>query len=113
MGLTFVSVIVITILQTVLCGFSFWVFVDYIPVILFCLRCIGATFKIKTLCILEALPLGLWIIWDFMFGGFEYDWTHLIIFAVANLLVGVIFIYEDMFYMIVEKDERSDDDEDS
>ena len=114
MGLTFISTIVITLVQTVACGFSFWVFVDYIPVTLFCLRCIGATFKIRNLCIVEIVPLGLWLIWDFTFGGFEYDWVRMIIFAVCNLAVCGIMLYEDIFYVIVEKDERIEqDDEDS
>ena len=110
MGLTFVSTIIVTVLQTVLCGFSFWVFVDYIPVLLFCLRCVGATFKIKALCIVEALPLGLWVMWDFMFGGFDQDWPRMLIFLGCVAVVIGIMVYENIFYVIVEKDERTEDD---
>lgn len=113
MGLTFVSAIVVTVLQTVLCGFSFWCFVDYVPVLLFCLRCVGATFKIKTLCIVEAVPLGTWVIWDFMFGGFDLDWVKMIIFAVCVAAVCGIMLYEDAFYVIVEKDERIEQDDEN
>ena len=111
MAWTFASAIVITILQIIFGGVSFWTLFEIIPVGLFCLRLAGATFKIKILCILEALPLVLWLIWDFMWGGWEYDWPHMIVFLVCAGLVCGIMIYENFFYMIVEKEERSKDED--
>lgn len=106
MVLTFVSAVAITVLKTVFCGFSFWICIDYIAVILFCLRNVGATFKIKVLCILHGVSLAIWLLWTFMFGGWE-NWPQMLIYLVCNLGVCGIMIYEDFAYVIVEKDERT------
>ena len=110
MALTFVSVIAITILKFILCGFSFWICIDIVAVVLFCLRTVGATFKINVLCILHGVSLGIWLLWTFMFGGWEL-WPKMIIYLVCNLAVCGVMIYENIAYVIVEKDERANDDE--
>lgn len=110
MALTFVSAIAITILKFILCGFSFWICIDIVAVVLFCLRMVGATFKINVLCILHGVSLGIWLLWTFMFGGWEL-WPKMIIYLVCNLAICGVMIYENVAYVIVEKDERANDDE--
>ena len=111
MALTFVLSIIVAILQTIFCGFSFWIIIDYVAVTLFCLRMVGATFRVKVLCIVELVPLALWLLWTFMFGGWEEVWVKMIIFLVANLITCGIMIYEDVFYVITEKEVKRDDDD--
>ena len=113
MALTFVSVAVLTFIKLIICKFSFWICIDIVAVVLFCLRSVGATFKIKVLCILHGVSLGLWLLWTFMFGGWE-KWPYMLAYLVINLIICGIMIYEDIAYVIVEKEERiSTDDEDS
>ena len=113
MALTFVSVIIATIIKAIICGFSFWLLMDIVVVVLFCLRMVGATFKIKVLCILHGVSLGIWLIWTFMFGGW-HKWPKMIAYLVINLIICGIMFYEDHAYVIVEKEERTiQDDENS
>ena len=115
MALTFVSAIVITIIKSIICGFSFWLLIDIVAVVLFCLRSIGATFKVKVLCILHGVSLGIWLLWCFMFGGWHV-WPKMIVYLICNLIICGIMLYEDIVYVIVEKDERTtynDEDSDS
>lgn len=110
MALTFILSIIVAVVQTVLCGFSFWICIDYIVVILFCLRLVGATFRVKILCIVELVPLALWLLWTFMFGGWEH-WPQMLIFLGCNIATCGIMIYEDVFYVITEKEVRRNDDD--
>lgn len=113
MGLTFILSIILLVLKYIFCGFSFWILIDTVCVALFCLRMVGATFKIKVLCILHAVSLGLWLLWTFMFGGWE-AWPQMLIYLGINLVTCGVMIYEDIAYVIVEKEERIiSDDEDS
>ena len=110
MALTFVSAIIVTIIKFCLCGFSFWILIDVVAVVLFCLRMVGATFKIKVLCILHGVSLGIWLLWVFMFGGWE-AWPQMIAYLVCNIVICGIMLYEDIAYVIVEKEERVYEDE--
>ena len=110
MALTFISVIILTISKAVICGFSFWLLVDIVATGLFCLRMVGATFKIKILCILHGVSLGMWLLWVFMFGGWE-RWPFMLVYLVINVIICGIMFYEELTYVIVEKDERKDTDE--
>ena len=115
MAWTFISAIILLVLKYVFCGFSFWILVDTVAVILFCLRMVGATFKIKILAILHGVSVGLWVLWTFVFGGWE-AWPQMLIVTGLSALTCGVMIYEDLAFVIVEKDERSytqDDDGDS
>lgn len=106
MGLTFILSAALLVLKYILCGFSFWILIDTVAVVLFCMRMVGATFKIKILCVLHGVSLAIWLLWNFMFGGWE-RWPQMLIYLVLNIITCGVMIYEDKAYVIVEKEERS------
>lgn len=115
MAWTFISAIILLVLKYIFCGFSFWILIDSVAVLLFCLRTVGATFKIKVLAILHGVSMSIWLIWTFMFGGWE-KWPQMIEYLIGSLATCGIMLYEDFAFVIVEKDERkvdNDDDSDS
>ena len=112
MGLTFISTIVLLIAKYIFCGFSFWILIDTVVVALFCLRMAGATFKIKVLCIMHGVSFGLWLLWTFIFGGWE-AWPKMLIYLGIGIATCAVMLYEDIMYVIVEKDERVYDNGDS
>lgn len=112
MAWTFISAIILLVLKYVFCGFSFWILIDTVAVLLFVLRMVGATFKIKVLAILHGVSLAIWLLWTFMFGGWEH-WPQMLIYLGINAATCGIMLYEDFAFVIVEKDERNTDDDDS
>lgn len=115
MAWTLISAIVLLVAKYIFCGFSFWILIDTVAVVLFCLRTVGATFRIKILAILHGVSICLWLLWTFMFGGWE-AWPQMLIYLGISAASCGIMLYEDFAFVIVEKDERSytqDDDSDS
>ena len=111
MAWTFIASIVLIVIKFIVCKFSFWILIDTVAVILFCLRMIGATFKVKVLSALHGVSLGLWLLWTFMFGGWE-NWPRMLAYFIISAITCGIMTYEDLAYVIVEKDERSYKEED-
>lgn len=113
MAWTFISAIILLVLKYVFCGFSFWILTDSVAVLLFVLRAVGATFKIKVLAILHGVSIAIWLLWTFMFGGWEL-WPKMLIYLGLSVVTCAIMLYEDFAFVIVEKDERNvDNDDDS
>ena len=106
MNAIIISIIVLTLAQVIICHFSLWWFIALIARIMFSLRIIGATFKVKHLAIVEGVALAICLLYNTLFKKGAVPWLRIGLFAVISLIcVGLMFL-DDLLYVYVIEDEE-------
>ena len=106
MNVIIISIIVLTLAQVIICHFSLWWFIALIARIMFSLRIIGATFKVKHLAIVEGVALAICLLYNMLFRKGAVPWLRIGLFAVISLIcVGLMFL-DDLLYVYVIEDEE-------
>ena len=102
-----VFIILATIGQTVVCGFSLWMFIGLICRLLFTLRGIGVIFKTKPIFVGEGVALATMLLWYLLFHKDAVPWltilfnTLFVLFIVfLEWLDGMLYVYE-----VIDEDE--------
>ena len=108
MNLVFISAIVLSILQPIICGFSLPMLLSFIGRIVFLARIIGSVVPIKVCMIFEAAHLFFPVLGFIMNGGVK-DWVSFLINIVICGVVCLIYIVDNATYLYVVEDDDKDD----
>lgn len=104
--LVFGTIALVTIIELFVCHFTLWWVIALAARLMFSLRLVGATIKIKTLAIMEAIALGSMLVWNMIFAKDSLPWFRIIMFALFGLIcVGIMFI-DDMTEIYTSVDEE-------
>ena len=108
MNVLIALIIITTIVQLVVCHISLWWFIAVIARVLFCLRVIGATFKVRTLAIIEAVAAGSMLVYNMLVHKDNVPWLRMFEFIIFSGLC-VLFMYlDDILYVYVIEDDDDD-----
>ena len=111
MNLVFISIILATVTQRVLLGFSWLMIFSYIGRIIFLTRVIGAVVSYKVSCAFEAIHAGL-VVLGIIMNGIPQDWPHVLIdLALCLFVVTMMFIDNALYLYVVEDEEEEPTDE--
>lgn len=96
-----VLIIILTIAQVIVCHFSFWWLLALICRCVFCMRIIGATFKLKSIAIGEGVAAAIMFVWHMIFSKDAMPWVRIGLFVLFSLLVvglealdGILYVYD-------------------
>lgn len=104
MGWVLISLLGVTVLQTVLCGFSFLLLLSFIGRGIFLLRRIGTVVPYKVSMALEAAHAFLLLV-GVIFTKTGVDWVNVILTLLFCGITCLIYLIDDRFYLYVEVDE--------
>lgn len=91
--------------QMWICGMSLMTIFLLIPRVLFSLRFVGTMIGLRVLLSLEAVGLGVWIVWRALIIK-NFTLPVFIAFLVCELIVCTVYVEDnDMFLYIVDDDE--------
>ena len=101
MSAIIVFIILGTIGQLFVCGFSLWYIISLICRIIFALRCMGIIFKTIPIFVGECVALATMIVWDFVIHKGSIPWLNILFTLLFTLFVvglewldGVFYVYE-------------------
>ncbi len=98
-----------TIAQLYFCHFSLWWLLSLLCRLVFCLRILGVTVKVKKLAVAEALVCGAMLLFDSLFHKGGIPWLHILIYLVFSLVsVGLQYL-DDLLYVYVVEDLDEDE----
>lgn len=104
MSVIIVLIIICTVLQLVVCHFTFWWILCCLARLLFSMRMIGATFKVRKLAILEGVSLGVMFLFYILFKGDNVPWLRVLFNILFSVIcIGLMFI-DDMLYVYTIED---------
>ncbi len=110
MNLVFISIIVLTVLQRVICGFSWLMFFSYIGRVIFLTRIIGAVVNYKVSLVFEGIHLA-FILLSVVMSGIPQDWVPMLIDVGMCLAVAALIFIDNAFYLYVVEDDDAEDGE--
>lgn len=108
MNLVFISVILLTILQPIICGASLPMLLSFIGRIIFLARIIGSVVPIRVCMIFEAAHLFFPVLGLIMNGGVK-DWVGFLLNIAICGVVCLIYIIDNANYLYVFEDDDGDD----
>ena len=108
MNAIIVIVIIITLLQLICCHFSLWWIISLIARVLFSLRIIGATFKVKTLVIIEGVSFACMVLFNMLFHKGAVPWGRIGLYLVFTLASAAAMYLDDLLYVYVIDDDEED-----
>ena len=107
MSLVFISVIVVTIIQVILCHSVRWFLlsflVSFIARTLFMGRLIGATVKVKALMITEAFSIGMLVLFNILSKS-NINYIGLLLYILLSALCCLIMFIDDTFFLYITED---------
>lgn len=109
MSVIIVLIIIDTIAQFFVCGFSFWWIMCLISRLLFCCRAIGAIFKVKTLCKIEVVAIGINWLFHVVFKGDGFPWMKFLLF-ILFVIIAVFLMFLDEWLYVYDVEDVDDDD---
>ena len=93
------------VVQMWVCGMSLMTIFLLIPRVLFSLRFVGTMIGLRVLLSLEAVGLGVWIVWRALIIK-NFTLPVFIVFLICELVVCTVYVVDnDMFLYIVDDDE--------
>lgn len=104
----FGSIILITILELLVCHFTLWWLIAVVARFLFCLRLVGATFKIKKLAITEGVALGCMVVFNMVFAKDHVPWLRILCFALFGAICLGIMFFDDLTEVYTSVDEEEE-----
>ncbi len=111
MNLVFISIIALTVVQRILCGFSWLMFFSYIGRIIFLTRIIGAVVNYKVSLTFEGIHLA-FVLLGLIMNGIPQDWITMLIDVGMCLAVAALVWIDNTFYLyVVEDDDEVEDGE--
>lgn len=110
MNSVFISIIILTVLQRVICGFSWLMFFSYLGRVIFLTRIIGAVVNYKVSLVLEGIHLG-FIALGIIMSGFPSNWVQVLLDVVCCLVVALLIVIDNAYYLYVVEDDESDSEE--
>ena len=108
MNAIIVIVIIITLLQLIYCHFSLWWIISLIARVWFSLRIIGATFKVKTLVIIEGVSFACMVLFNMLFHKGAVPWGRIGLYLVFSLASAAAMYLDDLLYVYVIDDDEED-----
>lgn len=102
-------ILIDTVIQLFVCKFSLWFLLSVIARLLFSCRAIGATFKVKTLAIVEIVAIACMWLWHIVFKGDGFPWLKFGLFILFNAISCFLMYVDEIFYVYVIEDVEDDD----
>ena len=103
-----ILMLLITVIQLFVCHFSLWWLIVVVDRLLFSLRIVGATFKVRTLNICEGVAFCAMLIFNMIFSKEGLPWLRLGVFLLLSAISCAIMIFDDMFYVYTVEDDDED-----
>jgi hypothetical protein len=107
MNWVFSSLIVVTVAQTALCGFSFPLLLSYVGRAVFLLRAVVVVAPYRVSLALEAADLFAVAIWV-VFSKSGVDWVAVGLTLVFGAVVSLLYILDDRLFLYVAVDEEEE-----
>ena len=99
---------ILTVVQLIVCHFSLWWLIALICRGAFCLRIIGATFKVRSFAIGEGVAFALMLLFYALFKKDAIPWVRIGIYALLTLSVLGLELLDGFLYVYtVEDDDES------
>ena len=105
MNIFIILIAVLTIIQLLACHFSLWWILAVLARVLFSLRVVGATFKVKKLAILEGVSWACMLVFNMVFSKDNLPWVRLLVFALMSALCVFLMFLDDILYVYVTEDD--------
>lgn len=96
-----------TVLQLFVCHISLWWLIALVARVLFCLRIVGATFKVKNLAIIEIVAFASMLLFNMLFNKGSMPWLRLLLFAFFSGVSCLLMFLDDILYVYVIEDDES------
>ena len=111
MSWVFISVLMISVGQTVVCGFGFPLLISYIGRLIFMLRCVGSVIPYTVSMGFEAAHLFFTFL-GLIFSKNGVVWVNVLFSLLFCAVVCSIYFIDDRFYLYVVVDDTDEDEED-
>ncbi len=99
MSVIIALVIIDTIIQLIVCHFSLWWIISLICRVVFCLRVIGATFKIKSLAIGEGVAFAMMLVFHAVFSKDNMPWLRIGLYLLMSLIALGLEALDNIMYV--------------
>lgn len=106
MNAIIICIIVATVLQVIVCHFSLWWIIALVARVLFCLRIVGATFKVKHLAIIEGVAIAAMTLFNMLFKKGAVPWGRIGLFVLFSGICLFLMFLDDFLYVYVIEDEE-------
>lgn len=100
----FIIIGIITVVELFVCHFHLWWILALIARLLFCLRLVGATFKIKRLIVTEGVACACMLVWNMLFAKGHMPWLRLLLFFGFAVISAIVMVVDDMLATYVTRD---------
>ena len=97
-----------TVIELFVCHFTLWWFLALIARLLYSLRVIGATFKVKRLAITEAISFACMLLWNMLFSKDNMPWARLLMFLVFGIISCLTMLIDDFYFVHVTMDAQEE-----
>lgn len=112
MNLVFISIILATVAQRLILGFSWLMIISYIGRIIFLTRIIGAVVNYKVSCVFEGVHVA-FILLGVIMNGIPQDWPHVLIDVLLCLFVAALMFIDNSLYLYVVEDDDAEEEGDN
>lgn len=111
MNWVFTSLLLVTVGQTVVCGFSLPLLISYLGRLVFLLRCFGSIVPYKVSAGFEAAHLFFMFL-GVVFSKSSVDWLNVIFTLLFCAIVCALYVVDDQFYLYIVGDDEDNKEED-
>lgn len=108
MNLVFISVIAVSVLQTIVCGFSLPLIFSYAARIVFLTRIVGSVVPIKVSLALEACHLFFPVLGFIMQAGTN-DWVGFLLNVLFCGIASLLYIIDNANYLYIVEDDEDEE----
>lgn len=110
MNWVFISLILLTVGQTAVCGFGFSMFISYVGRLIFLLRRVGSVVPYKVSAGFEAAHLFFTFL-GIIFTKSGVDWVNVVFTLLFCSIICLIYVIDDRFYLyvVVDDDDGEED----
>lgn len=106
MTATAIVIVILTIVQLVLCHFSFWWFLSLVARLLFLLRFMGVLLKTKYTFIMEGISIAIMLIWRSIYHSQGWQLKNMLITVIITAICVLTVVIDDINYVyVIEEDE--------
>lgn len=105
MNVFILLILAISVIQLISCHISLWWAIAVIARLLFSLRIIGATFKVKKLCVVEGIAFACMFVFHMVFSKGSIPWLRLLLFLVMSAASCACMLLDDLLYVYVVEDD--------
>lgn len=102
-----ISLIVLSILQVIICGFSFPLLLCFIGRVIFLLRIVGITISVKVPIGLEIAALAI-IAVGIVFDPSTVNWLNVLLMVIFSGVAMLLEIIDDKLYLYITEDDKEE-----